>query len=334
MRRRREKISHIAVITPIDHLHGVREVLEGAGSVKVFPDNEPSSLLQGLRNARAIFTNPNRANIYLGDEIFHRAPRLEVVCTASTGTNHIDTVAAAARNIQVLSLRDMPGVIADISSTAEHALALTLAAVRGLPFAHNSALAGDWDYLPFVGRQMSNLVVGVVGLGRLGAMYASYMKPLAKDVFFFDPNKHGSTHATKVPSLTSLFNQCDIISLHLHVEPATTKLVSHELLTVAKPSLVLVNTSRGEIVDENAVCAFLRHNPASKYATDVLTAETFAREESPVLQFSRLSRQVIITPHIGGMTLEAQNKAYMAAATSLAHYLNEKKARPDPEATS
>lgn len=300
----------------------MRETLEKAGPVKFIDDSDRPSLKEGLRNARAIFTNPNRSRTYLGDDIFRWAPRLEVICTASTGTNHIDLTAAARNNVKVLSLQEMPSLIAEISSTAEHALALTLAAVRNLPFAHNSVQAGDWDYLPFVGRQISELVVGVIGLGRLGAMYARYVEPLAKKVLFFDPNKESSNYATRVALLSDLFEQCDIISLHVHVAPDTTRLVSHELLALAKKTLVLVNTSRGEIVDENALRAFLELNPSSKYATDVLTAETFAREESPILHFSRGSQQVIITPHIGGMTVEAQNKAYAAAANALANYLN------------
>lgn len=311
----------ILVITPISHLPGVEETLSSVGTVTVKDTQGLPDLSDYLSNTEAIFTNPNKASFFLGAEVFDQAPELRVICTASTGTNHIDLEAAASRQIDVLSLADEREFMESISSTAEHAMALTLAAMRNIVSASESVRRGEWDYVPHIGRQFRNLTVGVVGCGRLGHMYAQFALSMAREVIYFDPFVSRADCGQKVASLEEVFRRSDVISLHVHPTPDTVGMVGRSLLQLAKPDLLIVNTSRGEVVKEKEVVSFLLHNPSAKYATDVIAGETHSREESPVLRMAQRSSQVLVTPHLGGMTWQGQKAAFSFAAEKLARYL-------------
>ena len=313
----------ILVITPISHLPGVEETLSSVGIVTVQDSQRVSELSEHLSTTEAIFTNPNKASFFLGAEVFDQAPNLRVICSASTGTNHIDLEAAASRKIEVLSLADDREFIRSISSTAEHAMALTLGALRNVVPASESVRRGEWDYVPYIGRQFRNLTVGVVGCGRLGHMYAQFALSLAREVLYYDPFVSRSDCGQKVVSLEEIVRRSDVISLHVHPTPDTIGMVGQGLLQQAKPDLLIVNTSRGEIVNENAVVDFLLENPNAKYATDVIAGETHSRDASPVLRMAHRSNQVLVTPHIGGMTWQGQKAAFSFAAEKLAQYLKQ-----------
>lgn len=311
----------ILVVTPIEHLAGVRESLEVVGNVTLRQNASLSELKGDLARCTAIFTNPNKATFFMGRDFFDLAPRLQVICTASTGTNHIDLDLASKRGIEILSLRDEKDLLRKISSTAELAVALTLSSLRNLIPAVAAAARGEWDYQPHVGRQLSALTVGVVGLGRLGSMYAHFMKPLADRVVYFDPFVDSGGFPERYPSLDQVFEVSDVVSFHVHPGQATFQMVNPDTLRHAKTEVLLVNTARGEIFDEDSVVAFLKSNPRSRVAVDVLANETRERNVSPLRAFSKVSDQVVITPHIGGMTVEGQSIAFMAAAQKLGHFI-------------
>lgn len=312
---------NILVVTPIDHLVGVRGALEEVGNVTLRQNASLPELKDELARATAIFTNPNKATFFMGKEFFDLSPKLTVICTASTGTNHIDLGLASDRGIEVLSLRDEKKLLEKISSTAELAVALTLASLRNLIPAVAAVASGEWDYQPHVGRQLNSLTVGVVGLGRLGSMYAQFMKPLASRVVYFDPFVDSGGFPERYPSLEKVFEVSDVVSFHVHPGQDTIQMVNIDTLRHAKTELLLVNTARGEILDEASVVGFLKSNPRSRVAVDVLANETRERNVSPLRAFSKVSDQVVITPHIGGMTVEGQSIAFMAAAQKLTHFI-------------
>lgn len=311
---------NILCITPIDHLPEVKNELSSLGDLKIIDDPELKDITIDLKTADVIFTNPNKSKIFLGKDVLQVSPHLKIICTASTGTNHIDKELMEHNNIKVLSITTEKNITHKISSTAEHSLALTLSAVRSVPQSFESVKSGEWDYTPYIGRQFDSLSIGVVGLGRLGGMYAKFMKPLAKRIMYYDPfvsSKH--QWLERVNSLDDLFRSSDIVSLHVHVNKDTTNLINADVLKKAKEDLLLVNTSRGEIVNEEDIIAFLKENNRAKYATDVLIDEvkTSNKKMNQLVKFSTLSHQVLITPHVGGMTYEAQNMAYGHAVNLL-----------------
>jgi len=157
----------ILVITPVHHIRGVSEILESIGEVNYLENPTPQDVLNLISNQHAVFTNPNKSNVFIGPDIMDKGPDLKAICTASTGLNHIDISYAVKRGISVLSLKNERDVINKISSTAEHAFSLMLAAVRHIPQAFDSVKRGEWDYTKFIGRQLDYLTIGVVGYGRL-----------------------------------------------------------------------------------------------------------------------------------------------------------------------
>jgi D-3-phosphoglycerate dehydrogenase len=187
---------------------------------------------------------------------------------------------------------------------------------------HNAVLTGEWDYTRYIGRQMNCLTIGVIGYGRLGTMYSRYCQAVGSRVLVYDPYKtmdrDGPEH---VIDLSALLRESDVVAIHVHVTAETLGMMNMACFAQMKKDVLLVNTSRGDIVNEPDLVTFLRANPQARVATDVLADEIRHRLESPLLQYAHVSKQVIITPHIGGMSREAQEIAYGHAARQLQSFL-------------
>lgn len=197
-------------------------------------------------------------------------------------------------------------------------MALTLASIRNIPNSYQSVLKGEWDYTKFIGRQINQLKVGVIGYGRLGKLYANYCSSMGAEVFVFDPFiEIKNSKINKINDLTLILPEIDILSIHVHVKKDTINLIDESLLRLMKPDIVIVNTSRGEIINEVDLIKRLNSNPLMKVAVDVVSDEVRNKKNNLLLKFARESNQILITPHIGGMTKEAQEIAYNHSAKNL-----------------
>ncbi len=314
-----KKIKKILSITPISHIKNVKKELKKIGKLKILNDPTKNDVLKIVSNFDAIFTNPNKSKVFLGKSIMDKAVNLKVISTASTGTNHIDLNYAKKKKIKVLSLKKEKKTTNKISSTAEHALALTLASLRNITISNKSVLDGKWDYTKFIGNQIDQLTIGIIGYGRLGKKYANYCKSLTGNVIFFDPyTKTTSKKIKKINSIYKLSSISNIISIHVHLDNKTHHMISKSFFSKLKKDVIIVNTSRGDIVDENELIKFLKKNKKAKYATDVLENEIFKKKNNKLINFAKKNQnQVLITPHIGGMTIEAQEIAYNFVAKKL-----------------
>ena len=311
----------ILVITPVRHIKGVTDLLESAGDVTYMDDPSPDQVLQCIGDYDALYTNPNKSNVYISRELMEAGANLKVVCTASTGTNHIDMEYAREKGVPVLSITEEREVINQISSTAEHAFALMMASLRRVVPAWDSVKRGEWDYLPYIGRQLNHLTMGVVGYGRLGSLFAGYCLAFKSRVLVYDPYKEVHDPALRQVELDELLRESDVISLHVHVTTETTGMVNGDWLAKVKPDVTLVNTSRGDICDEGELIEFLERHPGAFYATDVLANEVTNKFGNKLREWASHGEQVLITPHIGGMTVEAQQIAYNHAARMLSNFL-------------
>lgn len=312
----------ILVLTPIKQIPELREMLENLGEVLVMEDASYPEAREALKSANIVFTNPNRAQFILSADVLRECRELKTICTASTGTNHIDLAYADRCGIRVLSLRYELETIEKISSTAELALALMLASIRRIVPATLSVADGRWDYLPFVGRQVSDLKVGTVGYGRLGRKFLRYAQAMGADCYFYDPFVDTEEDAPlKLPTIDLLFKKCDVVSVHIHADDENLNLISERCFGQVEGEFHLVNTSRGGVVDEKAVYERLRDDPEFFYSTDVLNAEISGNWPSPLNEIAAQQSNILITPHIGGMTREAQGIAYRRAAQLLKEHL-------------
>jgi len=311
----------ILVITPVRHIIGVPEVLESAGEVTYMNDPSVEEVVSEIDGYDAIFTNPNKSKVFIGKNVLDAAKTLKVICTASTGTNHIDKSYVAKLGLPILSLTEERDVINRISSTAELAFSLTLASLRHVVKSHKAVLEGEWNYEKYIGRQMNCLTIGSIGYGRLGSMYSKYCKAFNSRVLAYDPYKEVDDKGIEqVDNLEYLLQESDVIAIHVHVTEETIGMIDKVCFNMMKKDVVLVNTARGDMVNELDLVSFLQSNPDARIATDVLANEIKNRENSPLLKYALKSEQVIITPHIGGMCREAQEIAYGHAAKLLSSF--------------
>jgi len=312
------ELPKILVITPVRHITGVATMLESIGVVTYLDDPSSTEVIAVIGAYDAIYTNPNKSKVFIGKEVIDAGSKLKVICTASTGTNHIDKTYVAEKGLPILALTEEREVITRISSTAELAFALTMAGLRHVVRSHNAVLTGEWDYTRYIGRQMNGLTIGVIGYGRLGTMYSHYCQAFDSRVLIYDPYKKvDRIGLVQVPDLSELLRASDVIAIHVHVTNETLGMMNAACFAQMKDDVLLVNTSRGDIVNEPDLVAFLRAKPEARVATDVLADEIRNRLVSPLLKYAQQSEQVIITPHIGGMSKEAQEIAYGHAAKRL-----------------
>jgi len=308
----------ILVITPVRHISGVPEVLESAGEVTYMDDPSSEEVILVIGDYDAIFTNPNKSKVFIGKSILDAAKTLKVICTASTGTNHIDKPYVAKLGLPILALTEEREVINRISSTAELAFSLTMASLRHVVKSHKAVLEGEWNYEKYIGRQMNCLTIGSIGYGRLGSMYSRYCKAFDSRVLVYDPYKDvEDKKIEQVDNLEYLLQESDVVAIHVHVTEETIGMINKSCFDMMKKDVVLINTSRGDMVNECELVSFLESNPEARVATDVLADEIKNRMASPLLKYALNSEQVIITPHIGGMCREAQEIAYGHAAKML-----------------
>ena len=304
---------NIMCITPIKHLDGVFERLLEFGQVIYEPYIGKEQLAQRLKSdnsINALFVNPNKMDFVLDDSVLVDSG-IKVVNTASTGMNHIDQDACGRLGIKIFSLTEDRDIISQLPSTSELAFGLMLSLLRKIPTSFDSVKTGQWDYEPFVGRQVRGLTLGVVGFGRLGSLMAGYGRAFGMKVLVHDPYKEAGDY--EQVSLDELAEQSDVISLHVHVNEQTIGMINDSFLEKLSGSY-LVNTSRGDIVDEHAVVQALRSGKVSGYGTDVITDEFGSVGSSPILEALREGLPVIVTPHTGGMTYEGQQLAFSYAA--------------------
>jgi D-3-phosphoglycerate dehydrogenase len=246
-------------------------------------------------------------------EVIAAAPRLRAIARAGTGVDNVDVAAATARGVLVINA---PG--ANSTSVAELAMAQVLALARRLPAADASMKAGGWEKARFVGEEVRGKVLGLAGFGRIGREVARRALAFDMIVIAHDPYVAPEVAAGRGVALVSLDELCaraDYISLHLPVTAQTRQLFDAARFARCKRGLRLINTARGELVDEAALVAALREGQVAGAAVDV-----FAREPTVDLTLQQLP-QVIASPHIAASTREGLERVGLETATALRDYL-------------
>lgn len=297
-------LKSIVCITPIKHLDGVYEALSQYGDILYCPNISKTQLAELLANnpSEFIFTNPNKQAYVLGKDILENS-NIKLINTCSTGTNHIDTNYCDEKGIKIWSLTKDYDLINELPSTAELSFGLMCALVRNINTSYEDVKNGNWDYEPFIGRQLMGLTVGIIGYGRLGKFMKKFCEAFGMNVKIYDP-------VLGYNDLDYLLDASDVVSLHVHVNSETRNMVDSNFLAKMRRGSYLVNTSRGELVDEAAIISYIKSGHIAGYGTDVIKDEFTQNRQSDLVNFARADHRVIITPHIGGMTWEGQTTAY------------------------
>ena len=310
----------VLLAEPLDFSESARTILEGVASVDVGPVD--------ARGLRAAFQSHDAIWIRLGHRIdaacIGSSPRCRVLAVPTTGLDHIDLEACRAASIRVLSLRGEVEFLKTIRATAELTLGLLLALNRRLPGALASVLDGAWDRDSFRGQELYGRTAGVVGLGRLGTIVASYLAALGMRVLGVDPRAdYPSNIAQRMPSLDALLEESDVVSLHVDYSPTTHHLLSAPQFARMKPGSVLINTARGGVVDSAALLEALEGGRLAGAALDVVEDEPIKNGDHPLVRYARQHSNLLIVPHIGGNTYQSFERTEVFIAERLATALQE-----------
>ena len=244
------------------------------------------------------------------------APALRFVVTPTTGLDHVDVTAAEARGITVISLRGETEFLATIKSTAEHTWALLLALVRRLPAAVEDVKQGRWRREPFLADELDGATLGILGYGRLGRIVAGYGVAFGMRVLAHDIDAAAVAAApppVQAVGLDRLLAESDVLSVHLPLDASTRGFLSAARIAAMKPGAYLVNTARGELVDEPALLAALATGTLAGAALDVLAGDGGWGEDAlpadhALLRFARQHDTLLISPHVGGYGLHSINR--------------------------
>ena len=299
----------IICTTPIDHLKGLKERIKKRGKLIYKPNIkafELEKILKSNKKINAIFCNPNRQGYTLDKKIL-KDSSIKLINTASTGLNHINANDCKSLGIKILSLTREKKLIKQLPSTSELAFGMMLSLQKKIFESFNSVKKYNWDYLPYIGNEIASLSIGIIGLGRLGNYMCKFSKAFGMKIYFYDPFK--KSQIFKKVSLEKLLKVSDVISIHVHVNKDTKYMLNKKTLKLAKKKPIIINTSRGEIVDEKDIIWALKNKIISGYATDVVENEFDNIKKSPIIK--NISKyNIIVTPHLGGMTQQGQLRAW------------------------
>ena len=267
----------------------------------------------------------------IDEELLARASRLKAIATNATGLDHIDIEAASRRGIEIISLRGHREFLQGIHATAELTWGLLIALARNITQASASVAQGQWNRDLFVGHELGGRTIGILGMGRVGQKVARYAHAFLMEVraYDVDPAVRGLVPEVILQdSLHSLLEKIDVLTIHVPLSDSTRRLVGRQELACLRRGAVVINTSRGNIVDEAAMVEALREGRVSAYGADVLSGEATSGfpGTNPVWRYSRERSNVLLTPHIGGAAYEAWEKTEVFAARNLVSMLRHKDA--------
>ena len=265
-----------------------------------------AELLAALPGVHAVLV---RSATHMDSEALSVAKDLKVIARAGVGLDNVDIKAATEAGVMVVN-----APTSNVVSAAELAVGHLLSLARHIPRAHASLSAGEWKRGSFTGVELFEKTIGIVGLGRIGALVAERLSGFGANLIGFDPYvqpARASQMGVTLTTLEDLMAQSDFITIHIPKTPETTGMIGVEQLKSAKPNLRIVNASRGGIIDEDALVEALSQNWIAGAGIDVFVNEP--PTGSPLLGLPN----IVVTPHLGASTDEAQEKAGIAVAKSV-----------------
>lgn len=260
-----------------------------------------------------------RSQTQVTKEIIEAGERLVVVGRAGVGVDNIDIVAATAKGIIVVN-----APTGNTISAAEHTIALMMALARNIPQANASLKAGQWRRNDFIGIEVRGKTIGLIGLGNVGSEVAKRARGLEMKVLAFDPfisKERAANLQVEIVTLEEVLRNSDFISLHVPLTEQTRGMINEQALSMVKPMARLINTARGDLINEEALAKAIREKRLAGAAIDVFSKEPCT--DSIVFSYEN----IIVTPHLGASTNEAQSRAAVEVAKQIIDVLNGKPAR-------
>lgn len=280
--------------------------------VEYRPGLSESELCEAVRGVTALVV---RSASKVTARVLESANALKVIGRAGIGVDNVDVPTALRRGVVVMNTPTGNAI-----TTAEHAIALLMSIARMIPEASRTLKAGKWEKKKFQGRELAGKTLGVIGLGNIGRLVADRAKGLHMNVIGVDPvigDDAAAALGVELVSLDELWERADAVTVHTPLTPQTKGLVSSGMLGKLKKGVLLVNAARGGIYDESALLEGLESGRIGGVALDVFTQEP-PPADMPLLAHER----VVVTPHIGASTKEAQDRVALEIAQQIVAYLD------------
>lgn len=279
------------------------EVLEGSAEVVNNPTITPEELLETIDQYEGIIV---RSRTKVTKEVIENAKNLKIIARAGVGVDNIDVDAATAHGILVVNAPQSTSI-----TVAEHAMGLMLSLSRKIAIADASVKAGKWEKSKFMGMELRNKTLGVIGMGRIGSQVVKRSKAFEMDVIVYDPyitEETAKELGVEITTLDDLVQKADVMTIHVPLTPETKGLISKDELAKMKDNAILLNCARGGIINEDDLYEALKERPELKAGLDVFENEPL--ENSPLATLDN----VVLTPHIAASTKEAQRDAAIIVA--------------------
>jgi len=287
------RVTKILLADPISE-EGI-QILQGYAEVDVKTELQPEQLRAAIGDYDALVV---RSQTRVGPEVIGAGKRLKVIGRAGVGVDNIDVDTATKNGIVVVNVPTGNTVAA-----AEHTFALMLALARNLSQAHCQLRSGQWQREKLVGTELRNKTLGVIGLGNVGSEVTKRAQAFEMRILAYDPFVSGDYARNlnvELVSLDELLREADFVTLHVPLTAATRKLIGSKELGKLKPTARIINCARGGLIDEQAILEAIRAGKLAGAAFDVFTNEPVT--DSPLFREDR----IIVTPHLGASTIEAQ----------------------------
>mgnify|MGYP001062549737 CR=1 FL=1 len=293
------------LVTDSIHGEGIK-ILERIGEVDVKTGLNPKQLLAEIKGYEVLVV---RSATKVTKEIIDAGGKLKIIARAGVGLDNIDVQAAGSRGIELINAPEAPTI-----AVAELVIGLMLSWTRQLPRADASMKQGKWEKTKLMGSELRGKTLGIIGTGRIGRAVGYRAKVFLMNLLAFDVTKSAEfaeRTGVRYVDLDELLRESDFVTIHVPVTPRTRHMIGKRELELMKPTAVLVNTSRGEVVDEIALVDVLKRGKIAGACLDVYEREP--PKDSPMLKLPN----VILTPHIGASTVEAQREAAVLVAEKI-----------------
>jgi len=295
----------VLVSDPIDQA-GI-DILAQVAQVDIKTKLSPEELVQIIPDYDALMI---RSGTRVTEAVIAAATQLKIIGRAGVGVDNVNVPAATRKGIVVVNSPEGNTIAA-----AEHTLALMLSLSRHIPEANRSVKAGQWERKQFMGVEVYKKTLGIIGLGKIGTHVATVARSMGMKLLAYDPflsSERAEQIGCRLVELDVLFSEADYITLHLPKTPDTIHLINAETLAKMKPTARIINCARGGIIDETALATALKEGKIAGAALDVFESEPLG--ESPL---KALDQQVILTPHLGASTEEAQTNVAIDVAEQI-----------------
>lgn len=279
-------------------------LLSGLGDVVLHDCKNVEELITNCLDAEVIFI---RLKFMIDKTTMDSLPNLKFILSATTGIDHIDEGHFNRKGGEIICLKGETEFLESIPSTAEHTWGLLLALIKKIPSSFNHVKEGKWNRNLFKGNNLKDKKIGILGMGRVGKQVARYAECFDMKVGFYDIVDKADNHYEKFESASALFKWADIISIHIPLNENNINYVNKDLLDYSKKGVVLINTSRGGVWDENEIAENLIKNKVYGIAVDVLSDELNVEKttNNQLIEMAKKGYNIIITPHIAGATFES-----------------------------